>query len=148
MSKDTGFRTPEEEVLKFLEECAEIRQALKTISAQVGRIETRAKRAFPTLTVARPARERKIVGVNSTKASITSEEALVEFDRIVGLASSGSSDEAERTLKSKSAPDLRVIAKEVGVTFTKGKPSLKALREAIFGKIRESVLLSRHNTRS
>jgi hypothetical protein len=147
VSRDTGFRTPEQEVLKFLEECAEIRQALKTISAQVGRMETRAKRAFPAVAVAKPARERKVAGANSAKASISSEQALVEFDRIVGLAASGSNKEAESILEAKSAPDLRAIAKELGVSFAKSKPSVKALREAIFGKVRESVLLTRHSTR-
>jgi hypothetical protein len=64
------------------------------------------------------------------------------------LAESGANEEAERILEAKSAPDLLVIAKELGVTFPKSKPSFRKMREAIFGKVRESVLLSRHNPRS
>jgi hypothetical protein len=35
VSIDPEFRTPEQEVLKLLEECAELRRTLKTISAQL-----------------------------------------------------------------------------------------------------------------
>jgi hypothetical protein len=145
VSGDSEFRTPEQEVFKLLDECAELRMTLKTISAQIGRMENRVKRAFPT--AAAQARSQKVGSTRSTKTTITPEEALAEFDRVVGLAASGDNKEAERILEGKSAPDLRVIAKELGVTFSKSKPSIKAMREAIFGKIRESILLARHNTR-
>jgi hypothetical protein len=146
VSVDSEFRTPEQEVLKLLEECAELRRTLKSISAQIGRMESRVKRAFPA-TAAR-ARDRRASDANSGKANLTPEQALAEFDRVVGLAASGASDEAERILEAKSAPDLLAIAKELGVTFPKSKPSIRKMREAIFGKVRESVLLSRHNPRN
>jgi len=145
VSNDSEFRTAEQEVVKLLEECAELRRTLKTISAQIGRMENRVERAFPAAVA--KMRERK-VGPQSSNATITPEQALAEFDKVVGLAASGANDEAERVLEAKSAPDLLVIAKELGVTFPKSKPSIKAMREAIFGKVRESVLLSRHNTRA
>lgn len=145
MSSDLEFRTPEQEVLKLLEECAELRRTLKAISAQVGRMESRVKRAFPA--AAAQARERKVRISRSGEATITPTQALAEFDRVVGLAASGANEEAERILEAKSAPDLLVIAKELGVTFSKSKPSIKAMRDAIFGKVRESVLLSRHTRR-
>jgi hypothetical protein len=139
------FRTPEEEVLKLLEECAELKTTLKAISAQIGRMEKRVKNAFPTL--AKQARSRKVAGTRPGTASITPEEALAEFDRIVELAASGDSKQAERILEGKSAPDLRVIAKELGVSFPKSKPTIKAMRDGIFVKVRESILLARHSNR-
>ena len=145
MSSDLGFRTPEQEVLKLLEECAELRRTLKTISAQVGRMEIRVKRAFPMTAV--QVRARKAGGAHSSKATMPPEQALAEFDRVVALAASGSSEEAEQVLEGKSPQDLLVLAKELGVTFPKSKPSVKTMREAIFGKVREAVLLTRHNTR-
>src|SRR5262249_46499559 len=138
------FRTPEQEVHKLLQECAELKVTLKTISAQIGRMENRVKRAFPG--AAAQARERKDLG-RSNVATITPEQAISEFERIVGLAASGANEEAERILGSKSRADLLVLVKELGVTFPKSKPSIKAMRDAIFGKIRESVLLSRHTSR-
>lgn len=145
MNSDLEFRTPEQEVLKLLEECGELRRTLKAISAQVGRMENRVKRAFPA--AAGQMRQRKVSTGRSSEATITPEQALAEFDRVVGLAASGANEEAERILEAKSAPDLLVIAKELGVTFSKSKRSIKAMRDAIFGKVRESVLLSRHTSR-
>jgi len=145
VSSDLEFRTSDQEVLKLLEECAELRRTLKAISAQVGRMENRVKRAFPAAAV--QARERKARTNRFGGATITPEQALAEFDRVAALAASGANEEAERILEAKSAPDLLVIAKELGVTFSKSKPSIKVMRDAIFGKVRESVLLSRHTSR-
>jgi hypothetical protein len=91
---------------------------------------------------------RKVTKAESSEATISLEQALAEFDRVVGLAASGANDDAQKILEDKSAADLRVIAKELGVSFPKSKPSIKAVREAIFGKVRESVLLSTHNRRT
>jgi hypothetical protein len=145
MSNATDFRTPEQEVLKLLEECSEIRRALKTISGQLARMETRVKQAFPA--AAHEFQDRASRKYHSSSPSISPQEALAEFDKVAGLAASGAMEEAERILEAKSGQDLLVIAKEVGVSFSKSKPSIRAMREAIFGKIRESVLLSRHSPR-
>jgi hypothetical protein len=142
---DTEFRSPEQEVLKLLDECAELRRTLKSISAQIGRMETRVKRAFPI--VAELARDRTAKGAQSSAASISAEQALAEFDRIVALAGEGGGEEAERALQGRSAADLLIIAKELGVSFPKSKPSVRTIREGIIGKVRESILLTRHNPR-
>lgn len=146
MNGQREFRTPEQEVLKLLEECAELRRTLKTISAQLGRMEIRVKRAFPA--AAKQVGARVASGANSASLSISQEEALAEFDRIVRLAATGASEEAEKIVDAKSAADLSLIAKELGVSFPKSKPSIRAMREAIFGRVRESVLLSRHSQRA
>jgi hypothetical protein len=146
VSSDSEFRTPEQEVLRLLEECSELRRLLKSISAQVGRMENRLKQAFPG--VASQAHERRIGGTHSSTPSITPEQALAEFDRVVALAAVGANDQAERILEGKSAVDLLVIAKELGIALPKSKPSIRAMREAIFGKVRESVLLTRHHART
>jgi hypothetical protein len=57
-------------------------------------------------------------------------------------------DDAVRILEGKSAADLQVMAKELGISFSKSRPSIRKMREAIVGKVRESVLLSRHHRRS
>jgi hypothetical protein len=145
VNESREFRTSEEEVLKLLEECAELRRTLKTISAQIGRMEARVKHAFPA--VAARVQERKSASKRLADPSITPEQALAEFDRVVGLATSGANKDAERILENMPAPDLSLMAREVGISFPKSKPSVRAMREALFGKVRESILLTRHNPR-
>jgi hypothetical protein len=140
------FRTLEEEVIKLLEECGELKHALKTISGQLSRMEKRAKVAFPS--AAKIVDSRRASARKKTVSSLSSDEAMKRFQGIVDLASRGETAEAERLLEKQGAADLYVIAKEVGASFTSNKPSVRAMREAIFGKVRESILLTRHTPRS
>src|SRR6266404_3108042 len=90
------FRTEEQEVAKLLEECSELRRTLKVISSQLGRIETRVKRAFPL--AAKRVSDRKVAHAQTTQPSLTPEQAVAEFDKIAHVAASGQVEEAERML--------------------------------------------------
>jgi hypothetical protein len=140
------FRDGQQEVIKLLEECAELRRALKSISGQLGRIENRVKHAFPAAT--QKVKERKLARLDPNTAPFSSEAAWAEFDKLVTLAASGANEDVERIVDSRSSADLLAMARELGVSFSKSRPSIQDLRTAIFGKVRESVLLSRHNTRA
>lgn len=109
-------------------------------------MEARVKKAFPD--AAERIRERNSKTKGGSASSLSGKQAVAEFEDVVRLASIGSVADAERRLHEKSAADLLTIAKEVGITFGKSKPSVKMMREAIFGRVRESILLSRHNPRS
>ena len=103
MTGDSEFRSSEQEVLRLLEECAELRRTLKTISAQIGRMENRAKRAFPG--VAEKARVRSAQKVLKSDApSMPPEQALAEFDAIVKLAASGATEEANAHFETSPRP--------------------------------------------
>jgi cell division septum initiation protein DivIVA len=146
VSSGLEFRDGEQEVVKLLEECAELRRTLKSISGQLGRIENRVKHAFPAAT--KKVQERKTARANFSASTLSAAEALAEFDKLVALVATGASQDAEQIVDSRSSADLFAIARELGVTFPKSRPSLNDLRTAIFGKVRESVLLSRHSTRA
>jgi hypothetical protein len=146
VSSGSEFRDSEQEVIKLLEECAEMRRTLKSISGQLGRIESRVKHAFPAAT--QKVQERKRARSDVAANTLSSEGALAEFDKLVALVTSGASQDAERIVDSRSSADLLAIAKELGVSFSNSRPSVKDLKAAVFGKVRESVLLSRHNTRA
>lgn len=146
MNSESEFRNSDQEVLKLLEECGELKRTLKSINAQLGRIESRVKAAFPK--PAKQYQDRKAASARQTNSSLTPSEALAEFDNVVKLASSGATVEAENYLERRSAVDLFSIAKEVGVSFPTNKPSIKTMRQAILGKVRESILLSRHSPRA
>jgi hypothetical protein len=145
VNSDTEFRNTDQEVLKLLEECGELRRTLKTISSQLSRIENRVKGAFPI--VAKQLSDRRAADSKQKTSSLSSEQALAEFDQIVTLAASGATSDAERYLERRPSSDLFLIAREVGVTFSSNKPSVRVMREAILGKVRESILLSRHSRR-
>ena len=141
------FRTTDQEVEKLLEECQKLRSTLKDISSQVSRMESRVKRAFPgpATKVGERRKSRMPKAQVGASSGLTPEQALAEFDKAVQLASTDPT-RAESFLLDKRSADLLAIAKEIGVPFAKSKPSFNAIKDAIVGKIRESLLLSRHNT--
>lgn len=145
MTSEGGFRTPEQEVVRLLEDCADLKRMLQSIAGQISRMEARVKKAFPQ--EAELVQERRKTSSNLANPSMSREEALAEFEKVVRLASSGNASDAERLLHDRSPADLLMIARELGVTFPKSKPSARAMRDAIFGKVRESILLSRHSPR-
>lgn len=101
------------------------RRALQEMSSQLGRMETRVKRAFPL--EANKVQERRRTQSLQTEATLAPEQALAEFDRIVALASTGATHDADSALQKIALPDLMIMAKELGVAFPKNKPSAKAL---------------------
>ncbi|MGE3872345.1 MAG: hypothetical protein AB7F74_05245 [Parvibaculaceae bacterium] len=146
MSDAPTFRTGEEEVAKLLQECTELRHTLRSISTQVSRMELRLKRAFPN--VAKQLSESRLPRKSQLKApTITAAQALAEFDEVVNLVVQGHTERAEDFLMRRSPEDLLLIARELGVTFQTSKPSIQKVKEAVFGKVRESVQLSRHHVR-
>jgi len=143
----TGFKTPDEEVEQLLEECQKLRGTLAEISGQVARMEKRVKRAFPE--PAKRVNDRLLIQSarhsDHSAPSLTHDEALAEFDKAVQLAGKDPAG-AEKFLLEKRLADLVVIAREVGVSFGQRKPSFKVVKDALYGRIRESLLLSKHNT--
>jgi hypothetical protein len=144
---ETGLKTPDQEVEQLLEECQRLRATLAEISGQVARMEKRVKRAFPEPANRVSERLRLQSGKHSdaSASSLSHEEALVEFDKAVQIAAADPS-RAERFLLEKPSADLLAIAREVGISFGKSKPSVRAIKDALYGRIRESLLLSKHNT--
>lgn len=138
MNEAPQFRTGDEEVSKLLQEVSELRQTLKAISGQLGRMENRIRLAFPKISAQRPARRPK-----TDVPSLSSEQASLKFESLVQLASDRRTVDAERELEDLSGADLQQIARQIGASFPSTKPSVKALREGILGKIREAVLLGR-----
>jgi hypothetical protein len=148
MTNQPGFRTSQEEVVKLLEECSELRGALRTISAQLARIESRVKRAFPKEADVVDSRQRKLMGKsnNDQGSALTPQEALAEFDQAIRIAESGPSHEVDVFLQNKSPSELLTIAREVGLSFKSSKPSARVLIDALKGRLRESLMLSKHTT--
>lgn len=147
VSTAAAFRTTDEEIEKLLEECQKLRSTLKEISSQVSRMENRVKRAFPAPAgkVAERQRLKSSRAPDPSGSSLTSEQALAEFDKAVQLASCDPQT-AESFLLEKRPDDLVAIARELGIAFGKSKPSMRAVKDAVVGRVRESLLLSRHHT--
>jgi len=137
------FRSPEQEVEHLNRQLGEIKEALREISFRVGLIERHVKRAFGILAADggrrtdRPGR----AGAMLEAPSLTEAQAQELFDELRQMRRAESLESVKARLEELGAPDLRLVAQEVGLTFAT-KPSRKRLVQGILGRLNESRLLS------
>jgi hypothetical protein len=145
MNEKHTFRSKEEEVSNLLEELAALRELIRDIAKKLTNIEARTKRAFPSAAAKRVARRGEANA--DPNPTLSAQDALTLYDQVVELAKLGAHDEATDRLARQSLPNLVVLSKELGLTLGKSKPSRKRLTTAIFGRVKQSVMLSQHSTR-
>jgi hypothetical protein len=140
MNSDNVFRTREEELAKLNSELAEIRGVMRDATARLSQIERHVKRAFGVKDSPKqpPSRPKEPGG---EQPSISPEEALEQFREMTDLSREKGSAAVEDRLSEMSIPDLKLMAHELGVSFS-SKPSRKNLHAGIRGRISESVMLS------
>jgi len=147
MSERDQFRTTNEELTKLLNEISDIKSTLKEIGGAVFRIERHVKRSFGLTTPASTPKSAnskpKPRQTELEKPSISPEEALRLFDKLAEEWGKTGSEEVEKRLSAMSIPDLKLMAYELGVTFS-SKPSRRPLVSGILGRLNERALLSKN----
>ena len=147
MTDKNIFRGKDEELEHLTQEMAEIRIAIKEISAAVGRIERHVKRSFGIPSKPKnnkPSSQPKIRRAKKNEEpSITPVEALSLFDKLSTKLSRTNPQLVESELKKMNLPDLKLIAHELGVVFS-SKPSKKFLCSGVMGRLNERAMLSRN----
>lgn len=143
MSAESFFRTPQEELVRLNGELAELRSTLREISERLSYIERHVKRAFGVKDQPKADKAKKRKEPESEAPSISPERALEIFRELTEITRSQGSTAAESRLDLLNIPDLRFLARELGVSFP-SKPSRKTLHAGIRGRITESLMLS-HN---
>jgi len=147
MSEQDFFRSKEEELQRLTQEIAELKSAMKEMSASLSRIERHVKRSFgiPPKSKSpiknKPAR--KSTDQKKEEPTITPEEALKLFDEFSENWNADHPSLVKDKLQEMILPNLKLMAHELGVTF-KGKPSKKTLCEGIMGRLNERAMLSRN----
>jgi hypothetical protein len=145
---DDLFNTPTEEVIRLVAEVRETKELLRDVSSKLSRIETRLKRVFP------PAFNKKKEATTGGKMpqgqeapTLTAEQAMTLYQELVDSARKDQLEEVRRRLLSLGVADLSLLRRELGASLGKKKASSKTLIEAILGRVKESVLLSKHTNR-
>jgi hypothetical protein len=141
---DSFFRTRDEELTRLNHELAELKTALREIGERLGQIERHVKRAFGIKEAPRGDKGKPKTKDPDTEApSISPDGALVVFRELTELTRDKGSTAAESRLELMSLADLRLLARELGVSFP-SKPSRKSLQAGVRGRITESLMLSRN----
>ncbi len=146
MTDDDIFRSKEEELQRLVREISEIKSTIKEVLTAVGRIEHHVKRSFglhakaeSTKPNAPAKRERK----QKEEPSISPQQVLGIFDELSVLWDRERPETVEARLEGMSIPDLKLMAHELGVTFST-TPSKKLLCSGIIGRLNERAMLSKN----
>ncbi|MBV9157730.1 MAG: hypothetical protein JO097_15810 [Acidobacteriaceae bacterium] len=141
MSADNVFRSPGEELARLNNELAEIRGILRDATTRLAQIERHVKRAFGVPESPKSAAAPRPKDLRGGEPSISPEEALEIFRELTDISRAQGSTAVEGRLERMSIPDLKLMAHELGVSFS-SKPGRKNLHGGIRGRISESVMLS------
>ena len=135
----------DDEVVQLVGELGELKEILREVSRKLTRIETKVKRGFSATFPKNSEAQLSHTPGNSTKlTALSSAEVLEVYEQLRLSAKNGNEEQVREKLSSMDAAELNLMCWELGVTLTGKNPSRKKMLEAILGRIKQSLMLSRH----
>jgi hypothetical protein len=129
-----------------LDEIGELKAILREVSKKLTRIEAQVKRGglsagsktseLPAVTVAAADVEKP--------ANLSADNVLEVYEELRLQAKKGHELEVRQKLAAMSATDLNLMCCELGMPPSSKNPSRKKMFELIIGRIKQSLMLSRH----
>ena len=142
------FNTPPEEARQLAEELRQVKEILKDLSHKLTRIETRAKRAFPSAFPKPSPREHGAGKTQPTSPpTMTREQVMAVYDQAVKTAKAGDMEGARGQIEGMELGNLNLLRTELGAPIGTKKPSKSVLIRAVLGRLNESVMLAKHTNR-
>jgi hypothetical protein len=135
-----------EDVEALASEMHDLKEVLREVSGKLGRIEKRLRVFFPGSFPAPKARTGKTSDVRESVPTITPQQALDLYSELVALARSGQEQRVAERAAGLELVDLALLVRELGAPLGK-KPTRAGLTRSLMGRLKESVLLSRHTNR-
>jgi hypothetical protein len=130
-----------------LDEIGELKAILREVSKKLTRIEAQVKRGglspgsktseLPAVAVAAAADVEK-------PANLSADNVLEVYEELRLQAKKGHELEVRQKLAAMSATDLNLMCCELGMPPSSKNPSRKKMFELIIGRIKQSLMLSRH----
>jgi hypothetical protein len=143
MSRDTEFKREDVEALAG--ELRDLREIIREVSGKLGRIEKRLRLFFPqSFPVER--RKEPEADIREMSPTITPQRALEIYTELLEMARTGREQQVESRIAGIVLPDLALLVRELGAPLGK-KPTRTALTKSLMGRLRESMMLSRHTIR-
>jgi hypothetical protein len=143
MTRDTEFKREDVEALAG--ELRDLREVMREVSGKLGRIEKRLRLFFPQ---SFPDERRKEPegDIREMSPTITPQRALEMYTELLEIARRGREEQVQSRIAGMALPDLALLVRELGAPLGK-KPTRTALSKSLMGRLRESIMLSRHTLR-
>ncbi|MCC3532291.1 MAG: hypothetical protein JGK21_30550 [Microcoleus sp. PH2017_22_RUC_O_B] len=127
-----------------LDEIGELKAILREVSKKLTRIEAQVKRGG--LSAGSKTSELPAVAVADVDkpANLSTDNVLEVYEELRLQAKKGHELEVRQKLSAMSASDLNLMCCELGMPPSSKNPSRKKMFELIIGRIKQSLMLSRH----
>jgi hypothetical protein len=135
----------DEETVQLVNEISELKEILREVSQKLTRIETKVKRGLISAASKTLELPNSQVAVDINKsASLSAEQILQIYEELRLKAKNGKEQEGREKLLTMSATDLNLMCCELGMPPSSKNPSRRKMFELIIGRIKQSLMLSRH----
>ena len=135
----------DEETVQLVDEIGELKEILREVSRKLTRIETKVKRAG----IAAASKTSELSNSQATAdvqkpVNLSAENVLEVYEELRLKAKNGKEQEVREKLLAMSATDLNLMCCELGMPPSSKNPSRRKMFELIIGRIKQSLMLSRH----
>lgn len=135
----------DEETSQLVDEISELKEILREVSRKLTRIEAKVRReGISAISKVSEATVSPPEVTTDKPASLSPEQVLQIYEQLRLKAKNGKEEEVRKKLLSMTATDLSLICLELGMPPTAKNPSRKKMIEVIIGRIKQSLMLSRH----
>ena len=142
MIKKDILAASEQESGGLVEEIGELKEILREVSRKLTRLEAQVKRGV--LSAGSKTSEFAAVAEVNKPANLSAGNILVVYEELRLQAKNGNEEDVRKKLLAMSATDLNLICCELGMPPSSKNPSRKKMFELIIGRIKQSLMLSRH----
>ncbi len=134
-----------DDAMQLAEEISDLKEMLREISRKLTRIETKVKRRVTSRSLSTSeSAEANLASENQKTTNLTSAEVLQVYEEIRQKAKAGKEEEVKQKLSTMNLADLNLLCWELGASMNSKNPSRKKMVDAILGRIKQSLMLSRH----
>jgi hypothetical protein len=141
------YKIPEREDVEILaREIRDLKEVLRELSGKLGRIEKRLRVFFPAAFPKSKPRANKGQSLQSSPPTMTSEQVLGFYNELIDLVRADRRSQVEDNLARLALGDLALLVRELGAP-TGNNPSRSGLTKSVMGRLKQSIMLSRHSSR-
>jgi len=135
----------DDETSQLVDEISELKEILREVSKKLTRIETKVRRgAIPATPKISESTVSQPDETTDKPTNLSAEQVIQIYEQLRLKAKNGKEEEVRKKLLSMTATDLSLICLELGMPPTAKNPSRKKMIEVIIGRIKQSLMLSRH----
>ncbi|MBE9097443.1 hypothetical protein [Tychonema sp. LEGE 07203] len=142
MIKKDILAAAEQESGGLVDEIGELKEILREVSKKLTRIEAQVKRGV--LSAGSKKSQLSTAADVNKPANLSTENVLEVYEELRLQAKNGHELEVRQKLSAMSANDLNLMCCELGMPPSSKNPSRKKMFELIIGRIKQSLMLSRH----